>query len=120
MKAIHPKHKVAAVFHMPVPTDGQDRVLNMIRAKAESETGSSSIALCMSLAFNYGLMTGKQFERELRHWSCDAVLANARAYERHHNGELPKNMEQLNRWMNRLTAKALETVPLESVQGVTR
>ena len=69
-------------------------VLRRIPSYFETE----DLFLCMSLAFNFGELIGKECERDMIKWNALCTFNNMKIYAQEHNGELPTTFDDLKKW----------------------
>lgn len=53
-----------------------------------------------SLIYNYGHMKGIQSEREQNKWNASACFHNMKKYIKEHNGDMPKDYDELKKWIS--------------------
>ena len=70
------------------------RVLKRIPTYFETD----DLFLCMSLAFNFGELKGRECERDMIQCNALATFYNMKSYASLHNGKLPKTFDDLKKW----------------------
>lgn len=51
------------------------------------------------VCFNFGMMKGRECEKDLLTWNATATFHNMKTYASHHNGVLPDTQKELHEWI---------------------
>lgn len=81
------------------------RVLKRIPTYFETD----DLFMCMSLAFNFGELKGRECERDMIQCNALATFYNMKSYASLHNGKLPKTFDDLKKWEEEYHNKLIES-----------
>lgn len=81
------------------------RVLKRIPTYFETD----DLFMCMSLAFNFGELKGRECERDMIQCNVLATFYNMKSYASLHNGKLPKTFDDLKKWEEEYHNKLIES-----------
>jgi len=70
---------------------------------------TNNLMMCMTLAFNFGEMKGRECERDLIKWNASATFYNMKSYASEHNGELPDTFKDLKNWRKEIVSQVIHT-----------